>query len=305
MNNRIRPPLEVRVAAISWAQLLTSAASIKSENIRDLSGAIDELVKHHFPIYDWTKFGGLAIGLNIIACVLLAFPTLVWSSSRKRKPGGDAADRKYAEHLGTSGIAVWALSFIIYTGYLNAWFAIASTSTMLLGLTYMAWRCRNIAPQIRKENLGHKTPRRKAQAGAVALLAVTAACIIILATKLTNWLYGLMAAGFYLSLVITCHGVSHWGKGRIGKGAIAFRTGGVVLSLSILMAGILTASILNTKNNQEDKEYLTLGRNLVLIIGSTFGASMMTRGIQYLADEDLALQAQGTSLRTIGNDRAT
>ncbi len=94
-----------------------------------------------------------------------------------------------------------------------------------------------------------------------------------------------------LAVFLSYAAIMKFGKTRLAKSRLCYYAGLVVLSVAGYSAIELTLASfrLNASSIHETnvKELLFLSRSFTLLVGSTFGASIMVRGLQYAIDEDL------------------
>jgi hypothetical protein len=115
-----KPSSEIILIAIAWAQFLAMAAVIDKADMRDVSAAW----KHGITSiwlwqWDWTKFGGLAVALNILAVCFLTLPALAQRESRREVKSRPPYVRAFLLKLRNIGFYAWLFSFMAFIGYLN------------------------------------------------------------------------------------------------------------------------------------------------------------------------------------------
>lgn len=121
-NNDQKQPKELITFAAAWAQLVAALATVDKADLRNLSGAWQELLDiFHFKplqfwLWDWPRFGGVAVALNVLAVCLLTFPAIY-----RQDPGGDN-DRAFVKTfaiLWKAGSYALLFSFVLFVAYLN------------------------------------------------------------------------------------------------------------------------------------------------------------------------------------------
>jgi hypothetical protein len=128
------------------------------------------------------------------------------------------------------------------------------------------------------------------------ILSVPVAVLVTFAAKAAlGWAYGVAIAVLYLIIFLSCASIARLGKNKKDKATIWLRGGALVLVASVVAAVITTDAALHEKDI-EQREYINLSRTLLLMVGSTFGASIIVRGVQYAADDDLTEKALATPL---------
>jgi hypothetical protein len=106
---------------IAWAQFLAVVAAVEKEDMRKVTQAWSEGGINSLLIWqwDWTKFGALAVMLNVLAICFLTFPALVEYSPWDIFPGKPRSARQFLTLLRNLGFLSWLFSFITFAGYLN------------------------------------------------------------------------------------------------------------------------------------------------------------------------------------------
>ena len=121
-DNDQKQPKELIIFAAAWAQLVAVLATVDKTDMRNLSGAWQELadIWHTkglaFWNWDWPRFGGVAMALNVMAVCLLTLPAIY-----RVAPGeaNESALVKTLTALWKLGFYAWIFSFLLFVAYLN------------------------------------------------------------------------------------------------------------------------------------------------------------------------------------------
>jgi hypothetical protein len=121
MSDTDKPSTNTMLLTIAWAQFLAMAAAVDKNDMHavslaDLLGGIRSLLVWQ---WDWTKFGGLAVALNVLAICLLTFPALFDYSPWDLFPGKPRSARQFLTLLRNLGFYAWLFSFVTFACYLN------------------------------------------------------------------------------------------------------------------------------------------------------------------------------------------
>lgn len=142
-------PVDVKLAAVSWTQLLVLITAVDKTDLRKIPNIIALLSpgKH-----DWTQLGSAAVALNVLAASFFVFPLLHYIVPRKSDPQREhfvIEEGRYASYLGIAGYLCWVLSTLLFFVYLNPLFAVLAVVAIIIGLVTMAWgpKRRPIKPQ--------------------------------------------------------------------------------------------------------------------------------------------------------------
>ena len=137
MSDTEKPSTSKLLITFAWAQFLAMVAAVDKTDMRDVTRAWREGI-HSLLVWqwDWTKFGAIAVALNILAICLLTFPALVEYSPWDIFPGKPRTARKFLALLQNLGFLAWLFSFIVFAGYLNyaSGYAVWGTFIFIIGL---------------------------------------------------------------------------------------------------------------------------------------------------------------------------
>ena len=148
MSDETKRPVDRSILVIAWAQFLVAITVVEKGHMRNLQGAWAEIVKTLNPIkWDWTKFGGVALALNIVALCFLSvsFVRSQYPLKMQTKEEMQVQEKLNDELSGIGGL-VWSFSFYLFVAYLNIVFlayVFASLTICMLILMYYPMLMRN------------------------------------------------------------------------------------------------------------------------------------------------------------------
>jgi hypothetical protein len=120
MSDDAKQPMEVVLIGVAWAQFIAVSATVDKADMRNLAAAWEQVTSSPWMWqWDWTKFGGVAVALNILAVCLLTLPALARSSGWEGFQNKPNSTRAFLLKLRSMGFYAWLFSFIAFIGYLN------------------------------------------------------------------------------------------------------------------------------------------------------------------------------------------
>jgi hypothetical protein len=140
MSEEPKEPLDGILIGIAWAQFIAVSAAVDKADLRNVRGAWDQILLSPWAWqWDWTRFGSVAVALNVLALCLLTVPALGRSLKWKVFKGRPAAVKAFYDKLREFGFYSWLVSFIAFIGYLNFMSVVCvyiATAAVLILLIY-------------------------------------------------------------------------------------------------------------------------------------------------------------------------
>jgi hypothetical protein len=120
VSDNDKPSSEIMLITVAWAQFLAMAAVIDKSDMRDVSAAWKQgITSVWLWQWDWTKFGGLAVALNILAVCFLTLPALAKLDGPRQAKSRPPYAQAFLLKLRNIGFYAWLFSFLAFIGYLN------------------------------------------------------------------------------------------------------------------------------------------------------------------------------------------
>ena len=120
MSDNDRQPSEVILIGIAWAQFIAASSAVDKADMRNLHSAWEQIIQSPWMWqWDWTRFGGVAIALNILSVCLLTLPALARTTGWQGFEGRPEGTRTFLRKLRDLGFYAWLVGFVTFVGYLN------------------------------------------------------------------------------------------------------------------------------------------------------------------------------------------
>ncbi len=121
VSDENKQPKELVMLTVAWAQFIALVAVVEKSDMRRLDLAWQEIAKWDIRVwlYDWSRFGGIAVALNVLAVCFLSFPGLAQVVRGPIIDGRPKASQALLNALWVIGSYTWLFSFVVFVVYLN------------------------------------------------------------------------------------------------------------------------------------------------------------------------------------------